>query len=88
MIYDATEKQMKAFYVFTAALKYLKEFLFNEELPNRGHRDEVFDNDITWVITVPAIWDNAAKQFMRNAAIEVNSLEADLQQQLNPVGSL
>jgi len=32
----------------------------------------VFDNEITWVITVPAIWDNAAKQFMRDAATKVN----------------
>lgn len=27
--------------------------------------------DISWVIAVPAIWNDAAKQFMREAAIEV-----------------
>jgi len=65
-------KPMNALYVFTAAIKYLKEFLFNIELPNRGDHNEVFDNEITWVITVPAIWANAAKQFMRDAATKVN----------------
>lgn len=28
--------------------------------------------DISWVIAVPAIWNEAAKQFMREAAIEVS----------------
>jgi hypothetical protein len=28
-------------------------------------------DDIAWVLTVPAIWDDAAKQFMRLAATEV-----------------
>jgi len=63
---------MKALHVFTAAIKFLREFLLYKELPNRGHRNELFDNEIMWVITVPAIWDNAAKQFMRDAAIKVN----------------
>lgn len=27
--------------------------------------------DIFWVLTVPAIWDDAAKQFMREAAVNV-----------------
>lgn len=26
------------------------------------------ENDVTWVITVPAIWRDSAKQFMREAA--------------------
>lgn len=26
--------------------------------------------DITWVITVPAIWSEAAKQFMREVAVQ------------------
>ena len=27
--------------------------------------------DITWVLTVPAIWTDSAKQFMREAAVQV-----------------
>ena len=33
--------------------------------------DLVYEDDIHWVITVPAIWEDAAKLFMREAASEV-----------------
>ena len=29
------------------------------------------DSSVIWVITVPAIWDDSAKQFMEEAAEEV-----------------
>lgn len=29
------------------------------------------DSSVIWVLTVPAIWDESAKQFMEKAAIEV-----------------
>lgn len=31
-------------------------------------------SDAVWVLTVPAIWNVAAKQFMREAAIEVSEI--------------
>ena len=35
--------------------------------------DDYFSaTDIQWVLTVPAIWTPRAKQFMREAAYEVN----------------
>ena len=34
----------------------------------------VTDADVHWVLTVPAIWDDAAKQFMREAAEKVNTV--------------
>jgi len=33
----------------------------------------VKDTDYHWVLTVPAIWEDAAKQFMREAAEKVGS---------------
>lgn len=36
------------------------------------------ENDVTWVLTVPAIWDKPAKQFMEEAAEKVSSA-------LNPI---
>jgi hypothetical protein len=37
-----------------------------------GHGANAFSNDdIHWVLTVPAIWDLKAKQFMRDAAEKV-----------------
>jgi hypothetical protein len=32
------------------------------------------DEDIHWVLTVPAIWDEVAKKFMRKSAEEVNKM--------------
>jgi hypothetical protein len=31
----------------------------------------IVPDDVRWVVTVPAIWSDRAKQFMRNAAYEV-----------------
>lgn len=33
--------------------------------------DSSWSNDILWVLTVPAIWSDQAKQLMREAAIQV-----------------
>ena len=34
-------------------------------------RESSWSSDILWVLTVPAIWSDQAKQFMREAAIQV-----------------
>jgi hypothetical protein len=47
----------------------LKDHLF------RNFKDRVpqlQDEDIHWVLTVPAIWDEVAKKFMRKSAEEAN----------------
>ena len=62
---------MKALDVFTTAINYLREFLLKELVKRGGNQEEIQNNDISWVITVPTIWDNAAKQFMRIAAKKV-----------------
>ncbi|XP_060605584.1 heat shock 70 kDa protein 12A-like [Ruditapes philippinarum] len=60
-------KEMCAITVFAAAIKYLKEDL----LKNVQRMVQcINENDIHWVITVPAIWSDPAKQFMREAAYE------------------
>lgn len=38
------------------------------------HGLEIDEMDIHWVITVPAIWSDGAKQFMREAAHKVTIL--------------
>jgi len=41
--------------------------------------DQNFSEDeIIWVITVPAIWDNNLKEFMLEAATEVSDLEIEV----------
>jgi len=34
---------------------------------------EIEQSDVMFVITVPAIWNDASKQFMRKAAVAVSS---------------
>jgi hypothetical protein len=62
---------MPAIQVFSGGIKFLKARLFRnfqECIP------QLQDGDIHWVLTVPAIWDEAAKKFMRKSAEEVNKL--------------
>lgn len=62
---------MKAVDVFAAVIKYFKDHLL-KYFKDRNDDKEYFDNnDIHWVITVPAIWDLKAKQFMKDAADKV-----------------
>ncbi|KAK3100172.1 hypothetical protein FSP39_015747 [Pinctada imbricata] len=66
MIKDENDYEMPALTIFTMAIKYLKEHL----LKIIKDRVDVLDanKDIRWVLTVPAIWEEGAKQFMREAA--------------------
>lgn len=65
---DDKGRKMKAIEVFGAVINYLKDHLLNL-LRTRG--TEVQNQDIHWVLTVPAIWSDSAKQFMREAAYKV-----------------
>ncbi|XP_076117897.1 heat shock 70 kDa protein 12A-like [Mytilus galloprovincialis] len=65
MIKDDDGKEMPALEIFSMVIKYLKGHLL-ETLETRG--TGLDNNDIHWVLTVPAIWTEPAKQFMREAA--------------------
>ena len=68
---DDTGKLLKAKQVFSLSIKWLREDLMLEwqtRLPGT-----IKDEDVHWMLTVPAIWSEAAKQFMRKAAQEVIS---------------
>jgi hypothetical protein len=58
---------MPALKVFSESIKYLRG-----HLENYLHRKQVIcglqASDVDWVLTVPAIWTDPAKQFMREAA--------------------
>jgi molecular chaperone DnaK (HSP70) len=60
---------MPAMTIFTMSIKYLKQH-FTEALNKQ--KTGIVDEDIQYVITVPAIWNDNAKQFMREAAENVN----------------
>ena len=61
---------MPAKTVFRECINYLKEQLLNV-LENKWGTTFTLD-DIHWVLTVPAIWSDAAKEFMRESATEVS----------------
>ena len=66
---DAFDKQLPAKDVFKHAIKYLRDDLLKE--CSIGVLDTITDTDVLWVLTVPAIWNDMAKKFMREAAEEV-----------------
>ncbi|XP_074593489.1 heat shock 70 kDa protein 12A-like isoform X2 [Brevipalpus obovatus] len=61
-------KKVSALLVFSHSLRYFKNHALNELTNECGTK--VADEDIRWVVTVPAIWRQTAKQFMRMAAYE------------------
>ncbi|XP_052083292.1 heat shock 70 kDa protein 12B-like isoform X4 [Mytilus californianus] len=65
VIEDITGKSALAMDVFAISIQALKDHLI-EELDKKGTTMTV--KDIRWVLTVPAIWTDAAKQFMRKSA--------------------
>ena len=71
MIEDDKGKKMKAMKVFSAVIEFLKEDLMSA-CKSKG--TDIEDSDIRWVLTVPAIWTDPSKQFMREAAEKVQYL--------------
>ena len=63
-------EHMKALEVFTYSIHYLHARAL-EVIRERTGDQNFAPGDVQWVITVPAIWKPAAKQFMREAAYQV-----------------
>jgi len=71
--------------VFSLAIGYLRQDLLDtcnrklkEDKKDQGQKDAgpkiegtLTSKDARWVLTVPAIWNDVAKQFMREAAEKV-----------------
>jgi hypothetical protein len=71
-------KKMPAVRVFSEAIRFLKEHL-DKTLARKIETTESsqqisWADDIRWILTVPAIWSNEAKQFMRVAAEQVSTI--------------
>ncbi|MBN3282030.1 HS12A protein, partial [Polyodon spathula] len=65
----ANGKKVKALDIFAYALQFFKEHALKELSDQIG--SEFHSSDVRWVITVPAIWKQPAKQFMRQAAYKL-----------------
>lgn len=83
LLEDVSGKKLPAKTVFSLSIKYLKDDLI-ESSRGRIAGGGLKYEDIAWVLTVPAIWNDAAKQFMREAAIEAGIDENKLTIALEP----
>lgn len=65
IIPDDQNNMFKAIDVFALSLKFIKKDL-EKDLKKTGY--DIEEEEIQWVITIPAIWNPRSKQFMRMAA--------------------
>lgn len=67
-------RRVRATVVFSHSLRFFRDTCL-KELTDMAIADHpITAADIQWVITVPAIWRQSAKQFMRYAANEVHHI--------------
>ena len=69
LIKDEMGKSLSAKTVFSLSIGYLADNMISSG--GDTITGELSKADVDWVLTVPAIWSDAAKQFMREAAEEV-----------------
>ncbi|XP_060600928.1 heat shock 70 kDa protein 12A-like [Ruditapes philippinarum] len=81
MLSDDQGNRMPALDVFSEAIKYLKDHLMKKV---QSRIEDIRDTDIHWVLTVPAIWHDGAKQFMKEAAAKAGIPEDQLTLALEP----
>lgn len=65
---DAGRKSISAKAAFSAAIGFLKDHFVQQM---QWRKLGAFEDDIFWVVSVPAIWNDSAKQFMRESAEKV-----------------
>lgn len=68
MIEDHLKNPIKALEVFSLSIQCLKKKCIDFFQKNHV---SVANDDIQWILSVPAIWGESAKQFMRMAAEQV-----------------
>jgi len=61
---------MPAITIFSMAINYMRQHLMDAL---KKQVSDIKQSDVMFVITVPAIWNDASKQFMREAAIAVSN---------------
>ena len=70
-IADMFDKELPALDVFAAAIEYMMNH-FLDKLHNGSDKEKIITvKDVHFMITVPAIWSDLSKQFMRQAAVNV-----------------
>ncbi|XP_052795788.1 heat shock 70 kDa protein 12A-like [Mya arenaria] len=83
---DITGKTKSAIEIFSASISYITDHLLNPVNDSERMRGISInkDKDIHWILTVPAIWSDRAKVFMRTAAVNAGIPEDMLSLALEP----
>lgn len=68
-------KKVAALLVFAYSLQFIKNAALHHLSDQCGI--QILDEDVRWIITVPAIWRQKAKQFMRMAAYQAGLASPD-----------
>ena len=71
-IKDEMGKPLKAITVFSLSIGHLANDMIEASQKTITGEKILNKSDVNWVLTVPAIWSDAAKQFMREAAQDAN----------------
>ncbi|XP_033750962.1 heat shock 70 kDa protein 12B-like [Pecten maximus] len=79
-IEDQEGRTCQAQTVFSESIRFLKKAALDEI----NERNPIAEEDIHWVLTVPAIWNEPAKQFMRDAAVKAGIPANQLMLALEP----
>lgn len=88
-IEDHLGKPLAALEVFSKSLNYMREEVLKKLRCTVKEKKECKDilitaENIHWIVTVPAIWDDYAKKFMRDAAEKANIPSKQLTLALEP----
>lgn len=67
---DIAGRKYSAKTIFTLSIKALADH-FQLHLKKKTLSKIISKKDIRWILTVPAIWSDAAKRFMRKCAVDV-----------------
>ncbi|KAF2367815.1 hypothetical protein FHG87_001435 [Trinorchestia longiramus] len=74
-------EKVPALEIFSHALGYFRDHALRE-LSDLTGGIQISEEDVRWVITVPAIWSHPAKQFMRTAAYMAGLANSNVPEQL------
>nr|XP_022310846.1 heat shock 70 kDa protein 12A-like isoform X2 [Crassostrea virginica] len=80
-IHDVSGKTLPAMEVFSLSIKYLKDHCL-KTICDRGFLRS--PKDVKFVLTVPAIWNDRSKHFMRAAAVQAGIDDSQLTLALEP----
>jgi len=71
-LFDESGKPMSALEVFSIALVELKRNILYQINSRKAIYKTLEADDVQWTLTIPAIWTDEARQFMREAATTAN----------------